>query len=93
MNQLDFLINEMMFITAQYKISEKFENADDYTHMKICFHVVLGKELEEVWSLIKIKKVVAIKKDVFFKYMIQNFRYHVVCANNQQADFSVADFP
>ena len=82
-----------MFITAQYKVSEKFENPDDYTHMKIRFHVVLGKEQDEVWSLIKIKKVVAIKKDVLFENMIQNFRYHVIRANNQAIDFCVADFP
>ena len=71
--QLDFLINEMMFITAQYKISEKFENADEYTYMKIRFHAVLAKDQEEVWSLMKIKKVLTIKKDEMFENMLQNF--------------------
>ena len=28
--QLDFPINEMLFITTQYKINEQFDNADDY---------------------------------------------------------------
>ena len=76
--QLDFPINEMMFITASYKISEKFENADEYTYMKIRFHVVLAKDQEEVWSLMKIKKVLTIKKDEMFENMLQSFRYFVV---------------
>ncbi|KAL7607148.1 hypothetical protein Lser_V15G19426 [Lactuca serriola] len=91
--QLDFPINEMLFITAQYKISEKFDNHDDYIHMKIRFHVVLGKNPDEVWSLMKIKKVLTIKKDVLFEDMLQNFRYFVIRADNKQYDFTVADFP
>ncbi|KAL7587313.1 hypothetical protein Lser_V15G40383 [Lactuca serriola] len=91
--QLDFPINEMLFITAQYKISEKFDNPDDYTHMKIRFHAVLGKNPDEVWSLMKIKKVLTIKKDVLFEDMLQNFRYFVIRADNKQYDFTVADFP
>ena len=91
--QLDFPINEMMFITAQYKISEKFDNPDDYTHMKIRFHAVLAKNPNEVWSLMKIKKVLTIKKDVLFEDMLQNFRYFVIRADNKQYDFTIADFP
>ncbi|KAL7609165.1 hypothetical protein Lser_V15G10960 [Lactuca serriola] len=91
--QLDFPINEMLFINAQYKISEKFDNPDDYTHMKIRFHAVLGKNPDEVWSLMKIKKVVTIKKDVLFEEMLQNFRYFVIRADNKQYDFTVAEFP
>ena len=48
MNQLDFPINDMMFITAQYKIIDQFKNQDDFTHMKLSFHAVLGKDQEEV---------------------------------------------
>ncbi|KAL7609544.1 hypothetical protein Lser_V15G13888 [Lactuca serriola] len=91
--QLDFPINEMMFITTQYKISEKFDNPDDYTHMKIRFHVVLAKNPDEVWSLMKIKKVLTIKKDVLFEDMLQNFRYYVIKADNKQYDFTIVDFP
>ncbi|KAL7604851.1 hypothetical protein Lser_V15G19577 [Lactuca serriola] len=91
--QLDFPINEMLFITAQYKISEKFDNPDDYTHMKIRFHDVLVKNPDEVWSLMKIKKVLTIKKDVLFENMLQNFRYFVIRADNKQYDFTIADFP
>ncbi|KAL7604923.1 hypothetical protein Lser_V15G18161 [Lactuca serriola] len=91
--QLDFPINEMLFITAQYKISEKFDNPDDYTHMKIRFHAVLAKNPDEVWSLMKIKKVLTIKKDVLFEDMLQNFRYFVIRADNKQYDFTIADFP
>ena len=72
--QLDFPINKMLFITAQYKISEKFDNPDDYIHMKIRFHAILGKNPDEVWSLMKIKKVLTIKKDTMFEDMLQNFR-------------------
>ncbi|XP_052619606.1 uncharacterized protein LOC128125976 [Lactuca sativa] len=72
-SQLDFPINEMMFITAQYKISEKLDNVDEYTYLKIRFHAVLAKDQEEVWSLMKIKKVLTIKKDVMFEDMLQNF--------------------
>lgn len=44
MNQLDLPMNEMMIITAQYKIVDRFKNPDDFTHIKMRFHVVLGKE-------------------------------------------------
>lgn len=43
MNQLDFPVNEMMFIVAQYRIAEKFNSDDEYTYIKLRFHVVLGK--------------------------------------------------
>ena len=78
---------------AQYKVVEKFDNEDYFIHMKLMFHAVVGKETEEIWSLVKIKKVVSITKDVFFENMIQNFRYHVVRENNRVCDFLVADFP
>lgn len=35
LSQLDFPIKEMMFIMAQYKIKEKFDNDDEYTYVKI----------------------------------------------------------
>lgn len=47
-SQLDFPVNEMMFINAQYKIIEKFP--------KCC----IGKEPEDIWSLVKIKRVISI---------------------------------
>ncbi|KAL7617007.1 hypothetical protein Lser_V15G03290 [Lactuca serriola] len=91
--QLVFPINEMMFVTTRYKISEKFKNADEYISMKIRFHVVLAKDQDEVWSLMKIKKVLTIKKDELFENMLQNFRYFVVRADNKPVDFTIADFP
>ncbi|KAL7582500.1 hypothetical protein Lser_V15G44572 [Lactuca serriola] len=93
MSQLDFPVNEMMIITAQYKIIKKISNEDDFLHMKIRFHAVVVKEPEELWSLVKIIRVINISKDVMFENMIQNFRYHVVGANNQACDFLVANFP
>ena len=35
MNQLDFHINEMMFLTTQYKVVNRFDNKDDFSHMKL----------------------------------------------------------
>ena len=93
MCQLDFPINEMMFITAQYKVSERFKDPDEYTYLKIQFHAVLGKDQDEVWSLVKIKRVTTIKQDVMFENLLQNFRYFVVRADNKPFDFSIADFP
>ena len=61
--------------------------------MKIRFHAVLAKNPDEVWSLMKIKKVLTIKKDVLFEDMLQNFRYFVIRADNKQYDFTIADFP
>lgn len=92
MKQLDFLVNEMMFIITQYNIVEKFDNEDDFILTKLRFHVVVRKEPEEIWSLVKIKKVIRITKDVMFENMIHNFSYHVVRVNIQVCDFSVADF-
>ncbi|CAI9270136.1 unnamed protein product [Lactuca saligna] len=48
MNQVDFPINKMMFIMAQYKIIENLDNEDAYIHMKLRFDVVVGKEPEEI---------------------------------------------
>ncbi|CAI9290472.1 unnamed protein product [Lactuca saligna] len=50
--------------------------------MKFRFHVVLGKKEEEIWSLVKIVRVLGITKDVLFEGMLQNYRYHAVQANN-----------
>lgn len=92
-NQLDFSINEMMFINAQHQIVDKFENKEEFKHLKLRFLVVLGKELEEFWSLVKIVRVLNISKDVFFEDVLQNFCYHVVRVDNTTFDFSVANFP
>ena len=73
MNQLDFPVNEMMFLTAQYKTVDQFKDKYDFIHMKLRFHAVLGKEQEEVWSLVKIVQVISITKDVFFENMLQKF--------------------
>ena len=42
-NQLDFPINHMLFVSAQYQIVDKFEDKDEYKKLKIRFHVVVGK--------------------------------------------------
>ena len=41
----------------------------------------------------KIVKVFNITKDVLFEGVLQNYRFHVVRANNVACDFSVVDFP
>lgn len=59
--------------------------------MKFRFHVVLGKKEEEVYSLVKVTRVLGIEKGILFEGMLQNYRFHVVQANNVTFDFSVAD--
>ena len=69
--------------------SYSIENTD----MKLRFHAIVGKEQEEVWSLVKIVRVISVTKGVMFENMIKNFRYHFMRANNVTCDFSIADFP
>lgn len=37
--------------------------------------------------------MLGITNDQLFEGLLQNFRFHVVCANNVASDFFVADFP
>lgn len=92
-NQLDFPINKMFVMAEQYQIAEKFEGKNDYKRMKMRFHAVLGKREEEIWSLVKIVRVLNISKDILFEGILQNYHYHAVWANNVAFDFSVAYFP
>ena len=46
----------------------------------MCFHAVLGKNEEEVWSLVKIVKLILIAPDSLFEGVLHNFRYNVVRA-------------
>lgn len=71
-NQLDFPINHMMFISASYQLVDKFEDKEEYMKLKLRFHVVIGNKEEEVWSLIKIVKVLNISKETLFEGMLQN---------------------
>lgn len=64
-NQLDFPVNEMVFIAAQYHIVDK-----EYKCLKLRFHVVLRKREEEIWSLVEIMRVLNISKDVLFEGML-----------------------
>lgn len=93
LNQLDFPINEMLFLSSQYKVVERFKKNEDFIHMKLRFHVVLGKYQEKVWSLIKVTQVLGISKGELFENMLQNFRYHVVRVNKVPFEFSIVDFP
>ena len=54
---------------------DKFEDKEEYKKLKLRFHVVLGKKDEEVWSLLKIVKVLIVSKDKLFEGLLQNFRY------------------
>lgn len=72
-NQLDFPINHMMFISSQYQLVDKFDDKEEYKRLKLRFHVVLGMKEEEVWSLVKIVKVLNISKDTLFERLLQNF--------------------
>ena len=91
--QLHFPINHMTFISAQYQLIDKFEDREEFKKLKMRFHVVLRKKEEEIWSLVKIVKVLGITKDQLFKGLLQNFCFHVVRANNVAYYFTVADFP
>lgn len=66
-SQPNFPINHLMFAFNQFKLAESFEDKDEYKRLKIRFHVVLGKSEEEVWSLVKIVKVISIVPDVLFQ--------------------------
>ena len=41
-NQLDFSINYMMFVTAQYKLVDQFDDKDEYMRLNMRCHAVLG---------------------------------------------------
>lgn len=47
-NQLDFPINHLFFTSTQFKIVKNFNDKDEFKRLNIRFHVVLGKNEEEV---------------------------------------------
>lgn len=65
-NRLDFLFNPSMFTFAQFKLAGNYQDIEEYQSIKIRFHFVLGKKEEEIWSLMKIIKLVSITPDVIF---------------------------
>lgn len=69
-NKLDIPISHMMFIYAQYQLIDKFDDKDVYKRLKLRFHVVLGKKEEEVWSFVKIVKVLNISRECFFESLL-----------------------
>lgn len=85
-------VDHVMFISSQYKLIDKFEDRDKYKRFNLRFHAILGKHKEEVWSLVKIVKVLNICRESLFEWLLQNFQYYMVRANNVACDFSVADF-
>ena len=91
--QLDFHINKMMYLSSQYQIVDKFDDREEFKKLMFRFHAVLGKEEEEVWSLVKTVRVLNICKDVLFEGVLQNICYHVIAANNTKFTFTVANFP
>ncbi|KAL7610158.1 hypothetical protein Lser_V15G11463 [Lactuca serriola] len=91
--QLDFPINEMMFVMPQFKAESKNMDVKEGNKMKIRFHAVLAKAQEEVWYLEKIKKVISIKRDVIFEGKFQNLKYVVTRASGKIQEFTIADFP
>lgn len=84
-NQLDLPIN--------FKIADNFNDTDDFKNWKIRFHSVLGKNEEEVWSSMKIVKVLTIIRDNLFEGLLQHFGYVVARENNVVFEFTIADFP
>ena len=57
------------------------------------FHTILRKNEEEVWSSVKIVKVMTISRKNLFDGILQHFRYVVVRGNNVFCHFSIVDFP
>lgn len=66
-NQLDFPINHLMFAFGHFKVSQIYKDQEEFKRLKIHFHAVLGKNEDEVWSLVKIEKVLSFVHDVLFK--------------------------
>lgn len=69
--------------------AESYKDQLEFKKFKIHFYVVLGKNEEDVWSLVKI---VSITPDALFKVILQNYRYSVVWENNVLFDFTIFDF-
>lgn len=90
-NQLDFSINHMMFVSTQYKLVDQFNDQEEYKRLKMRFHAVLGKKEEEVWSSVKIFKVMNISREGMFEGLLHNFRYFMLKENNVACDFLIAD--
>lgn len=91
-NQLDFLINYMLFTSSQYKIIENFNDKNEFKRLKIRFHAIFGKNESEVWSVVMIAKVMTILQENLFEVLLQNFHYVVLRANGVFCEFSIADF-
>lgn len=72
-NQLDFPINHMMFISAQYQLIDNFEDKDEYKILKLRFHAILRKPEEGVWSPVKIVMVLNICRESLFEGLLHNF--------------------
>lgn len=70
-----------------------FYDTKEYKSMKIVYHVVLGKNGEDVCSLVKIVKLIWTTPDVMFEGVLQKYRYHVFIANNVLFNFAIVDFP
>lgn len=86
-------MNHMLFVSSQFKIVEKFEDKEEFKRLKIRFHAVLGKNEVEVWSSVKIVKVLSITRENLLEGILQKFCYVVVRANNVICEFSIAYFP
>lgn len=63
-NQLGFSINHLMVAFSQFKFSESFKDKEEFKKLKSRFHAVLGKSKEDVWSLVKIVRIISIVPDV-----------------------------
>lgn len=82
----------MLFTSSQFKIADKFNDKHEFRKLKVLLHTVLGKNEDEVWSLVKIIKVMTIIYECLCIGMLQNFFYIFVRANNIVFDFTIVDF-
>lgn len=81
-DHLDFPINHMLFTYSQFKITDNFNDKEEFKRLKIIFHAILGKNEVEVCSIVKIVKVMIIVRDSFFEGLLQNILYFLVWENN-----------
>lgn len=61
--------------------------------LNIHFHEVFGKSEEEVWSLVKIIRVMLVVPNVLFEGFLQYFPYSVVKENNVVLELTIAYIP
>lgn len=56
-----------MFFFPQFKLAKNYKDVDDFKIKKFPLHVVLWNKGEDVWSFVKIVKIMSITLNAFSK--------------------------